>query len=576
MSRKRWLDVAGGVCAAIVPLAVGLARGGDGIEASCDAAVVRVVGRGYTGGLHGLDAMLGAPLGAHAHFATLGCAVGLGVVAYVLARRLTRTTVPDAFGVVLAVIAAALATLTFPAQRESMLVGGSVLGAVLVLGPVLLASVGARSAFVAGAVGLAATYDAPTGVAAAAACAAVWLASGAKRSWSALAAALVGVVPVAWMLLRRDAAPDASLDAPFFSGWLGEGGRAAPRAVAWTVARSELGVVALAAAAYGAVLALRSRVARPIGAALASVVVAGVAASALGAPAGPDRFGAALLAALAATSVLAAMGMGAVVLAVANARVPLARASAAMIVLLELAIPARVADDASLAIRKLGPGETHRWNARVFGGLPHDAVLVVTTSRMLLRARAAATTGELRGDVLVVARSGVSGRAIGRLIAREPLLAPVVRDLALYGAPEEFSLSELATARPLFVAFDASMSGWDTRFARHLLPQGAFDRYFVEPRGGAERMKAFATCALDESVARAIAADPALRDATRDILVSRALAGAAAGERDYARAATVELERVAPADPLTRDLARRIATTHGAVDLAELAQRSRD
>ena len=59
-----------------------------------------------------------------------------------------------------------------------------------------------------------------------------------------------------------------------------------------------------------------------------------------------------------------------------------------------------------------------------------------------------------------------------RDIAREPLVAPLVRDLALYGAPEELSLSQLAATRPLLVAFDPR---WDKRFARHLVPQGAFD-----------------------------------------------------------------------------------------------------
>ena len=560
--KARALEIAGVVCAAAIPVAA--CAGGDGIDAACDESVIRVVGRGYTGALHGLDALLGAPLGARAHFASVACAAVAAVVVYRLARRLSRATAQGAFGVALAIVAAALATLTFPAQREAALVGGATLGALLVLAPVLLASEGARGELVAAALGLAATYDAPTGATAAIACGALALASGEKVRWRAAPAALVGLVPVAWMLVRRDAAPDASLDARFFAGWLGEGARSAPRAIAWSIARAELGVVALGAAGLGLAVALRSRVTRPLGVALACVVAMGAAAAAIGAPAGPVRFGAALLAALAATAVLAALGMGAIVIAVARARVPLARASAAMLVVLELAIPARVADDAALATSKLAHG-THAWNARVFGDLPRGAVLLVTNERTLVRARAAAAAGELRPDVLVLPMTGATARATSRLIAREPLVAPIVRDLALYGAPEEFSLSELAAARPLLVAFDPR---WDRRFARHLVPQGAFDRYFVEPRGASERIKALAAFVLRDDDARAVASDPPLRDATRDLLAARARAAAATGEREYVEATTAELARIAPADPLLREISRP-------ADAGALAARSR-
>ena len=564
--------VLGGLCAAALPIAFGLERG-DGIDAACDEAVVRDVGRAYTGALHGLDALLGAPLGGRAHWASLACAAGLAVVAYVLARRLLRASAHGGFGVALAIVAAALATLTFPAQREAALVGGSVLGALLVLSPVVLASEGASARWIAAALGLAATYDAPTGAAAALGCAALAMAAGKKPAWRAAPFALVGLVPIAWMLFRRAAAPDAALDVSMVSGWLGEGARSVPRDAALHVARGELGIVALATAAGGALVALRSRVTRPLGAALACVAVVGVAASALGAPAGPARFGGALLAGLAAVAVLAAGGMGALVSFVAAAHIPFARASAAMIVLLELAVPARVADDASLAMSKLPARATHRWNARFFGDLPRDAVVFLPSTRLVLRSRAAAATGELRPDVSVLATSGPSARATGRIVAREPLLAPIVRDLALYGAPEELSLSELAGARPLFVAFDAR---WDRRFARHLLPEGAFDRYLVEPRGASERARAFAQSPLDGATAAAIASDAALLDATRDVLAARALAAAAAGEREYADAATAELRRLAPADRLGVELERRVASMHGALDVTALARRSRD
>ena len=527
-------------CAALamaLPLVV--TGSGDGIDAAADEGGVRVVGRGYTGIFRGLDALVALPWGAHARWATLGAAALLGLATFIVARRLGRALAPGALSLALAVVAAALATLTLPAQREAALVAGNVLGALLVVGPIALVAKRAPNAVVAGVLGLAASYDVPVAVTSCLAIATFALFARKRAAWTDALPLLVFAAPVVWMLWRRAAAPDASLEVGLFASLLGEGARSVAKNAAMVIARGELGVVALAFAAGGAVALVRSKITRPIAASLIVIAAAGAAFPAFGAPAGPVRFGGTLLAGLAATSVLAAAGMAAVVALVANARVPLARASAAMIVLLEIAVPVRVFDDAQLALAKAPKDTTAKWQRAVFGDLPKGAVLLVPNARLLLRARAAAATGALQADTIVLPTWGLGARATGREIAREPLLAPLVRDLALYGAPEEFSLSQLAAARPLLVAFDAR---WDKRFARHLVPQGAFDRYFVEPRGANERMKALPTIAEEAMVS--LRAAPALADATRDLLQARKSAAMATGERDYIAAATAELGRL--------------------------------
>lgn len=566
--RRRALEVAGGIASLALPFAFAASRArvDDGIDASCDAGVVRVVGRGYTGVWHGLDALVGAPLGMHAQWASVVSATLLGLAAYLLARKIVRALTPGGLGVALSVVAAALATLTFPAQREATLVSGSVLGALLVVGPVVLAIEGAPTALVAVFLGLALTYDVPVGVAALASIAMLFAMSRKRPSWRALGFALAGAAPISWMLWRCDVAPHASLDVAPFAAWMGEGAAAHSRSAAFALARSELGVIALAFAAVGIVASLRARVSRSVGAALVAMVAIGALSPTFGAPVGPGRFGGALIAALVATSVLAAGGMAVVVSAIANARVPLARASAAMIVLLEIAVPVRVADDAALAMSMTKPRATAEWNARVLGALPRNAIVLLPTTRLFLRARAAAATGALRADVIIVSTFGLGSRATSTEIAREPLLSPLVRDVALYGAPEEFSVSQLAQTRPLLLAFDAR---WDKRFARHLVPQGAFDRYSVEPRGPTERVKAFATALADAPPSTGISE---LDDATRDLLRARALAATATGEREYADAATAELRRIAPADRLSFDLSRRIASSHGPIEVRDLVQ----
>ena len=548
----------------------------DGAVAACDEAIVRTMGRGYTGMLHGLDAIVALPFGVHVQWASMACAGALGIMTFVLARRLGRDLTPktdDApwLRLVIAFAGSVLVTLTFPVQREATLAFGSVLGAVLALAPVVLASSGAPQAAVFAAIGLAISYDAPVAGAAVLSMGALVV----TRAWRprALAAAwtLVGLAPVAWMLWRRSVAPESSLDVTPFAGWLGEGARTVPRTAALLIARSELGLVGLLFGAIGVVVSLRSRLARPLASAALALVACGVVAPMLGAPAGAVRYGASLISALAATSAFVACGMTVLVVTVAAAKVPFARASATMLVLLELAVPVRVADDTSLAEARLPRDATRRWNAWVFGDLPHDAVLLVPSPRVLLRARSAAVVGALRTDVIVVPTFGLGSRRASRELAREPLLGPIVRDLALYGAPEELSLSQLAATHPVLVAFDIR---WDKLFARHLVEHGAFDRYFVEPRGAIERLKSFTR--LDEPTMHLFASDPPLLDATHDMLRTRAVAATATGEREYSEAAIAELRRIAPGDRIAAELARRASAAHGAVEVRDLANRSFD
>jgi hypothetical protein len=506
---------------------------GDGMSAACDEAVVRVIGRGWTGALHGLDAIAGVPLGLNAKWASIVCLGLLGASTFTLAWRLVRTALPDWLGLVIALSGSTIATLSAPVQHEASLVGGSVMGALLATLPMVLASEGAPASASLAALGLAASYDAMAFAAAALSLGALALLGSWRPRPRDGIALFIGAIPVAWMMWRGRVAPEASLDVGPFSGVVGEGAKSASRSIAFGIVRSEIGIIALAFAGVGVIVAVRARVTRPVACAALGLALVGVASPAFGAPAGPLRFGDALLASLVAIAAFAAYGMGTVASWVSNANIPLAKASAAMIVLLELVIPVRIADDTSLAMSRTKPDTTTKWNATAFGSLPQNSVLLLPSPRLFLRARAAAATGALRSDVIVIPTFGLGSRATGREIAREPLVAPLIRDLALYGAPEEFSVSQLAQTRPLVIAFDAR---WDKRFTRHLVPEGPFDRYYVEPRGGGDRLKTFTASALD-------ATDPALADATCDILRARADAAKVTAEREYIDASNAEVTR---------------------------------
>src|SRR5258708_17193054 len=96
----------------------------------------------------------------------------------------------------------------------------------------------------------------------------------------------------------------------------------------------------------GAALAMLDDRARPLATALVAVAAAGLACGWIGAPLGMTRFGAPALASFAASGALAGVGMQAVVRAIAKARVPFARGSASMGLLLELTFPVEAGESA--------------------------------------------------------------------------------------------------------------------------------------------------------------------------------------------------------------------------------------
>jgi len=389
-----------------------------------------------------------------------------------------------------------------------------------------------------------------------------------RRDWRALAALkLAGLAPLGLALARTRAAGVPVMDA-LMAPYAGERGTSAAGAPGHFV-QGEIGAVLLGAAVVGTVLALLVPRARATAAALVVMTAAGLACGWLGAPLGPTRFGAPVLAAVACACVLAGVAMQALVRAIAGARVPLARASAAMVLVLELAAPVDIADEAYSrgSVRPHGappwldsPAAT--WDDTALGVLPPRAVVLVTDRTVWRRAAAAEATGSLRGDVTLVP-TFAHGAAASRVLARDAALIPLWRDLELAGTPSEGALSSLAAARPVAMAFAPA---WGPVLAKHLVPAGLFDRFEPEPRGTSDRRKG-----LDwflpkrERLARAVArahdkrfADPEIADATAVLLRQRLLDLAASGDRDLVGRAVDDLHAFAPDDPTAAEVVQKM------------------
>ena len=357
-------------------------------------------------------------------------------------------------------------------------------------------------------------------------------------------AVLVGLAP--WLLaVLRVRAAGVPLGSALADAWSGERGLSHAGSPASFVS-AEMGVVLTALAAGGTFLAMLVPAARPMAAGLVALVASGLASAWLGAPLGPTRFGGPVLAAFAAASVLAGVAMQAAVRAIAAARVPMAKASAAMVIVLELALPADMADDALVRTGPRVTGAAAAWDDAAWAALPPRSVVLVTAAPVYARALAARATGTLGDDVTLVP-TFLHDPYARRGLRSDPALLPLWRDLELAGIPGEAALSSLAAARPVAMSYEPR---WGKTVAKHLVPATLFDRFEPEPRGASDRrtgLDAFAPAR--DRLARAIAADPELEADAATLLGARAkLAVDLSSDADLVARTAADVRAFAPGE----------------------------
>jgi hypothetical protein len=578
-----------GLVAASAALALGsLAPHAD---AAHDEGVLRTVAFGFPRLARALDAVVAAPfailpIGTVTERGALASVGLLGVLAWILARLAMRLNASCAeakvFGPIAACTAVASATLSLPFQREATSPGGAVLGALLAFLPLAVlalprqpSSSVARSVLASALIALGLTYDGVSGALGAAGVLAFGALErrvrtkldGAERDASSrpgpnheagpiersLGSALATLLPsilaagalVAMAIGAIAVAVERRIDSPAQAGGgdllaalglhaAGAFGTAAdgPLGGHERLARlvhDHVGVVLLLFAFVGAGLALLVPRARALTGALLSLVGVGAACVAFDIGDGALGVGPPTLVMHAGVAALAAVGMQALVRAVQTTRAPFARASAAMIVLLELALPVRIADDTSFALAKRTSAPLEAFAHASVGPLPAGALVMVShpdvaTHLLALRAR-----GLLRGDVAIVPTFGHAGPIALAELAREPRLAPFYRDLALGTAPQELSLAQLSSERPLAVLYDRR---WGTWIAKHLVSSGLVSRFEPEPRGPSDRRRAVTAQAGSLEAALAVVGkDETLARATLALLAAQRTAIATAGDK---------------------------------------------
>jgi hypothetical protein len=123
-----------------------------------------------------------------------------------------------------------------------------------------------------------------------------------------------------------------------------------------------------------------------------------------------------------------------------------------------------------------------------FWMLPRHSLLLVRHRELAYRLWATRLAEEMRPDLLVITPDRLQRDPdASRLLALEPAMAPLVRDMVIRGRPTEYALSQLADVRRLFVELDPS---WEIRLREHLAARGLWSEFHSQPLGRSDRYTA--------------------------------------------------------------------------------------
>jgi hypothetical protein len=384
----------------------------------------------------------------------------------------------------------------------------------------------------------------------------------ARSAWFAFAgAASVGAF-VLLALLGRSLAPSAWLDLGLGLGQSSLFAAEVPAesSTALSAWLGEVGVIPFGLALAGISLGLLRKVTRLAVLPLFVLVLLDLAlpAARVGILSA-DPFGPTRLLAVSALGLGAALGVQAAALALLRTRLPFTQPAAVLLVVFDFTLVFVGSEASAAATDRRDSVTTEVWTDEGLASLPQNALLLARSEAIAWRLWSAQLVRGERPDVVVVPTALLErGGLRRRLLAEEPALAPLLRDMALAGKPGEYALSTLSDARPLFVELD---QGWDERLNEHIVPQSFWLRFRANPVGRSDRNSALARAGRRfDRVIEAVAPDKHGESAraTRTVVVAglrqRALFLAARRDRETALDTAALLERLVPGD----DVASRV------------------
>jgi hypothetical protein len=491
---RHWLS---GICAPaawLVPLLVTLWQASPSPVWRDDLPIVRALGWvpvGTEGRVTTVLVQLASliPLGGRWLRASWVGAVSVALASYlifVLARRvLTRALDTPRLTPTLALAAALTASLAQSFQLEGNVAGGAPLATALVLGGVVLGfetlrRKDARLSFLLGAVTLLALSEAH---AAGLMLGGALIVQGAAHSALPRARSLICFVLgfcalslLSWLpLWIRLWAPHGGVD--FGHGLeasslllIDSSGARSTALASWL---SDVGVISFGLALAGLALGLARKSTRGSMAPLFAFVCADLAVplSRLGALT-PDACGSLRLLSTCSLAISAALAVQAAAVGLTRARIPFAEPASVLLVVFDFTLVFVGAEDSAFAADRRGEPGAQVWTDEALASVPAGGLLLLRSESLAFRLFAARLVRGERPDLVVVPMPLLErGNVRARLLAAEPALAPLIREVALSGKPSEYALSTLADARPLFLEFDPD---FDHAQLEHLIPRAFF------------------------------------------------------------------------------------------------------
>ena len=593
---RHWLDPVFRRAAFLVPLLVTIFRASPASVWRDDLPIVRALGlvpAGTEGRVTTVLVELASliPLGGRwlrASWVGALALAGCSCLVYVLARRvLERAVLTPRLTPSLALAAALTATLAPSFQLEGTVAGGAPLATALVLSGLLLGfeALRRKDARCSLAIGALTGLTLSEAHAAALLLVVALVVQGAAhwalprpRAVAAFFAGFAAILGLSFLpLLIRPWAARAGLD---FGHGLDASSLAlvdasGARTTAFGSWLADVGVISFGFAVGGLALGLLRKPTRGSVAPLIAFVLGDLAlpATRVGVLT-PDALGALRLLAIVTLAVSAALAVQASAVALTRARIPFAETAGVLLVVFDFTLVFVGAEDSAFAADRRAETAAQVWTDEALASVPPGGLLLLRSEAVAWRLLAARIVRGQRPDIIVVPVPLLErGNVRARLLAAEPALAPLIREVALSGRPSEYALSSLADARPLFVEFDPE---FDHAQLEHLIPAPFFMHFAPEPLGRSDRVAGLLDGADEfRSVIAETDHDGALDTATRSVLLAethgQALVAAALGDRKIVEAALNVARELDANDPLARELSAQLkAKPRGELSLAQL------
>jgi len=339
--------------------------------------------------------------------------------------------------------------------------------------------------------------------------------------------------------------------------------------------RTEVGVVTLSLAAFGAVIGLLRARTRWLVLPLLIVVVAdAVFPASQGGVLTVDLLTPMRSYAVAALVICSCLGVQTVVTTLSDTGLPMAKAAGVLVLLLALALVAVTAERSAFSVDRSATRGATVYTDAALVRLDPNAMILARSQPVVWRLLAAQIVGGARPDVVVVPLPLIArGTVAAGVLAVEPGASMLLRDMALEGTAGEHAISRVSDRRRLYVELDPS---WNGAVATHLRADGIWLSLGAHPLGRSDRRIAASEAATTlERLAKTVARNQVSDPATQSILLAAArqqvVAAVLAKDRQATNDLLQRMAEVAPDDLFVRALKQRAEFATGSIiDVAGL------